>query len=174
MGRTVFAVGAAGWMAMAIVASDHLAAVERAAQPTVELTERLNAISSDALKANTTYQSAQAAQTPPSPRALLDTYCVACHNERLKTAGVELDTVDVTNVGRSAEVWERVVRKLRAGTMPPVGRPHPEKAATRALVAWLETGLDRAAAASPNPGRPPLHRHHQTGGRYRHHLHHRR
>jgi hypothetical protein len=155
-------------MAMAIVASDHLTAVDRA---TVRLTADAKATAvkkpdtayeTAVKKPNTTYQAVQASQNPPSPRAFLDSYCVACHNERLKTARVELDTADVTNVGRSAEIWERVIRKLRAGTMPPVGRPHPEKAATRDFVSWLETGLDRAAAASPNPGRPPLHRLNRT------------
>ena len=61
-----------------------------------------------------------------------------------------------------AEIWEKVVRKLRAGTMPPVGRPRPDKPAVAALIASLETGLDRAAAARPNPGRPPLHRLNRT------------
>jgi hypothetical protein len=83
---------------------------------------------------------------------------VSCHNQRLKTAGLELDRVNVSDLGSNAEVWERVVRKLRAGTMPPVGRPRPDQAAAHDFVAWLETGLDRAAEARPNPGRAPLHR----------------
>ncbi len=104
------------------------------------------------------------AQTPSSShRALLDRYCVTCHNERLRTAGLTLDTVDVANVVGEAEVWEKVVRKLRAGAMPPGGRPRPDRGASAALVAWLETELDRAAAESPNPGRrPAVHRLNRT------------
>ena len=104
------------------------------------------------------------AQTPPSShRALLDRYCVTCHNERLGTAGLMLDTLDVANVAGEAEVWEKVVRKLRAGAMPPGGRPRPGRAVSAALVTWLETELDRAAAESPNPGRrPAVHRLNRT------------
>ena len=88
-------------------------------------------------------------------RALLDRYCVRCHNERQKESygGLALDSVDIANVSGHAEVWENVVRKLRTGQMPPVGRPRPEESAREALVVWLETELDRAAAADPNPGR---------------------
>ena len=87
-----------------------------------------------------------------SPRALLDSYCVTCHNERLKTAGLMLDKVDVGQVSANAEVLEKVVRKLRSGQMPPQGRPRPDPASVASLVTTLETALDRAAAV-PNPGR---------------------
>jgi cytochrome c5 len=120
------------------------------------------AVASDHLAAHDSTAQAVASQQSPSPRALIDTHCVACHNQRLKTADLVLDTADVSDVGRSAEVWEKVVRKLRAGTMPPPGRPRPDKAATAAFIASLEAGLDRAAAARPNPGRPPLHRLNRT------------
>ena len=93
-----------------------------------------------------------------SQRELLDRYCITCHNQRLRTAGLLLDRVDVEHVGEAAEIWERVVRKLRAGQMPPAGRPRPEKAAYDGFAAWLETELDRAAAARPNPGRPVVRR----------------
>jgi hypothetical protein len=89
---------------------------------------------------------------------MLDRYCVSCHNERTKTAGLMLDTLDVGRVAERAEVWEAVVRKLRAGAMPPAGMPRPDQAAHDGLVAWLESTLDRAAEARPNPGRPVLHR----------------
>jgi hypothetical protein len=100
----------------------------------------------------------QTATTPPaaatSPqRALLSRYCFGCHNQRTKTAGLELDTLDITNVGHDAATWEKVARKLRAGVMPPADRPRPDEAANDAFVAWLESELDRAAAAAPNPGR---------------------
>src|SRR6476659_2092742 len=91
-------------------------------------------------------------------RAFLDQYCVSCHNERLKTAELALDRLDVSDVGAGAEVWEKVVVKLRAGMMPPQGRSRPTKERSEALVAWLEAALDRAAAADPKPGQPLVHR----------------
>ena len=84
---------------------------------------------------------------------LLDRYCLTCHNERLRTADLALDTVDVSNVGAHPEIWEKVVRKLRAGAMPPAARPRPNLATYAAFTTWLETELDRAAAARPDPGR---------------------
>jgi mono/diheme cytochrome c family protein len=101
-----------------------------------------------------------AAPRPASPhRALLDKHCVTCHNQKLATAGLMLDRMDVDAVGTDAAVWEKVVRKLRAGQMPPAGRPRPDKAATGEFVTYLETSLDRAAEARPNPGRrPAFHR----------------
>ena len=86
-------------------------------------------------------------------RTLLNRYCVGCHNERLKTAGLMLDQADLGDVSTDAELWEKVVRKLRAGMMPPVGRPRPDKAMLDGMVSWLETELDQAAAFNPNPGR---------------------
>ena len=101
------------------------------------------------------------AQQPPpqvtasavSSRQLLDRYCVTCHNARLETAGLSLEQIDVAHPHEGAEVWEKVVRKLRTGAMPPSTRPQPPAADRGALVSWLETALDRAAAANPNPGR---------------------
>ena len=96
-----------------------------------------------------------------SQRALLDQYCVACHNDRTRQAGLTLETIDTDQVGQVAddvEVWEKVVRKLRARAMPPPGRPRPDDAVYDAVASTLETALDRAAAADPNPGRPPIHR----------------
>src|SRR5882672_9669494 len=61
------------------------------------------------------------------PRAVLDKYCVTCHSERLHTAGLVLETMDLAQVSGHAEVWEKVVRKLRTGAMPPPGRPRPDK-----------------------------------------------
>jgi hypothetical protein len=89
---------------------------------------------------------------------LLDRYCVTCHNERLKTASLLLDKADVGHVGDGAEVWEKVITKLRSGAMPPAGRPRPDKASADEFIAWLETSVDRAANAHPNPGRPAVHR----------------
>src|SRR5262245_8244846 len=94
----------------------------------------------------------------PSPRAVFDKYCTTCHNSRIKTAGLALDALDLGQVGEHADVWEKVVRKLRTGAMPPVGRPRPEKALSDSAASWLEARLDRAALEHPNPGRPTLHR----------------
>src|SRR5215510_311438 len=91
-------------------------------------------------------------------RALIDKYCVTCHNQRTKTAGLTLDTADLANVPAQSDIWEKVIRKLKAEMMPPVGAPHPDKVQLNALVTFIETSLDKWAAAHPNPGRPTLHR----------------
>ena len=104
---------------------------------------------------------AQGAPDAAAPRALLDRYCVACHNDRARQAGLTLESIDAGRVGRVAgevETWEKVVRKLRGRAMPPPGRPRPAAAAYDVAAAALETALDAAAAADPNPGRPPIHR----------------
>src|SRR5206468_11649748 len=103
-------------------------------------------------------QPATARQSAGAHDPVLNQYCVTCHNERLKTGGLMLDKADRANVAADAEIWEKVVRKLRAGTMPPQGAPRPDRATYDALISWLESALDRAAAANPNPGRPLLHR----------------
>ena len=100
----------------------------------------------------------QAAPGAPLHRDVLNKYCVTCHNQRLKTAGLMLDTLDPARVSMDAEVWEKVVQKLRVRAMPPQGAPRPDDAAYRDLVSWLETELDRAAERNHNPGRPVLHR----------------
>ena len=86
-------------------------------------------------------------------RRLLDRYCVTCHNGRLETAALSLEDIDVAHVAAEAETWEKVVRKLRTSTMPPPNRPQPPAGARAAMASWLESTLDRAAAASPSPGR---------------------
>jgi hypothetical protein len=105
----------------------------------------------------------RALSTPaPALKATLDRYCATCHNGRVSTAatagGVVLDAIDLTQVASDPALWERVIRKLRTGAMPPDGSPKPEKAAHDALVSWLEGELDRASARSPRPGRPAIHR----------------
>jgi mono/diheme cytochrome c family protein len=86
-------------------------------------------------------------------RATLDTYCVTCHNQRSKTAGLMLDTVDAGSPHINPEVFEKVIARLRAGTMPPAGQPRPDEATARSLVAWIESDIDRAWSASPNTGK---------------------
>ena len=91
--------------------------------------------------------------------AVLDQYCVTCHNDRMRVAGLALDTLDLSDVTADAGTWESVIRKLRVGAMPPMGRPRPDDATNDAVAAWLETTIDGAAAAAPDPGRrPALHR----------------
>ncbi len=100
-----------------------------------------------------------AAQTAANPnRALLDTYCVTCHNQRAKTAGLMFDTMDLANPTAGMDVWEKAIRKLQGGMMPPPGAKRPDPAAVNNLVKYLQTSLDQAAAAHPNPGSVPLHR----------------
>jgi hypothetical protein len=113
-----------------------------------------------ALLALATFAAGALAQSPPPDpqQALLNQYCITCHNLKLKTGGLELDKLDVHNVDPNAEQWEKVVRKLRTGMMPPAGARRPDRAALDAFAASVETALDRAAAAHPNPGRVPLHR----------------
>src|SRR2546428_1622021 len=100
---------------------------------------------------NQTSGTAQPSQ--PIAKEVLDKYCITCHNQRLRTAGLSLDNLDVTRPASNPEVWERVVAKLRAGSMPPAGRPRPDAATYHTVAAWLETEIDRTAASSPNPGR---------------------
>src|SRR5438067_10422104 len=105
------------------------------------------------------------AQNPtptPAPRALIDQYCVTCHNQRTKTAGLTLDRMDPAHVAQDREAWEKVVRKLRAGMMPPQGMPRPNDATYEALTLALESELDRAAAAQPKLSIPGVHRLNRT------------
>jgi hypothetical protein len=88
-----------------------------------------------------------------APRAALARYCVTCHNERLKTADLLLDKLDLDDIPAHAADWEKVIRKLRTGAMPPPGRPRPDKATYTALTAFLESTIDKDAQAHPNPGR---------------------
>ena len=89
---------------------------------------------------------------------LVKTYCVSCHNNKLKTAGVSLEGLDLAKVSDEAATWEKVLRKVSANQMPPAGLPHPSGPAAKAFTTYLETELDRYAAAHPNPGRPTIHR----------------
>jgi mono/diheme cytochrome c family protein len=91
-------------------------------------------------------------------RATIGRYCVTCHNNRLRTAGLSLADLDFDDLPAQAEIWEKVAAKLRTGEMPPAGAPRPAATAGRALATWVEATLDRAAAANPNPGRPAIHR----------------
>ncbi len=93
-----------------------------------------------------------------SLQRLLDRYCVTCHNEELNTGSLRLDNIDIAHVTENGEIWEKVIHKLIAREMPPSDKPQPSKGAHNALLAHLVTTLDDAAVASPNPGRPAVHR----------------
>jgi len=95
-------------------------------------------------------------------RAVLNRYCTTCHNDRLQTAGLTLESLDMVHVGAGAETWEKVIRKLRAREMPPPRRPRPDDATYVEFVDWIETELDRAAAADLNPGTETVHRLNRT------------
>src|ERR1022692_2397538 len=110
----------------------------------------------------TAYGQAAAASTAGSQRAVLDQYCVTCHNQKLKTAGLMLDKLDPSQPGENAVAWEKVVRKLRAGMMPPSGMPRPNATAYEALTVALENELDRAASAKPHLVAPSVHRANRT------------
>jgi mono/diheme cytochrome c family protein len=103
-------------------------------------------------------QAAESLRLASSERALLDKYCVTCHNQRSKIAGLELDKLNVDDVTGTPEIWEKVAHKLRTSQMPPPRAPRPEQAALDGFASLLETKLDRAAAAHPNPGRVAVHR----------------
>ena len=89
----------------------------------------------------------------PAPRAVLDKYCISCHNQKTRTAGLALDTLDAANPNANAEVWEKVIARLQQGSMPPPGRPRPDAATYHAVASALESEIDLAWAANPNPGR---------------------
>jgi hypothetical protein len=104
----------------------------------------------------------QPAGDAPRNRALLDQYCVVCHNDRAKTANLSLEHLDLATVGDHPELWEKVVRKLRAGVMPPPDVRRPPLADYEALREWLEAEIDRKALLHPNPGATVLHRLNRT------------
>src|SRR5262245_53084872 len=113
----------------------------------------------------TRFAAAPIAQAPAAPatptaeyRGVLNKYCVSCHNEKLRTAGLAFESIDLSHVEAHTEVLERIARKLRGGDMPPVGRPRPDQATYDAFSNWLEGSLDKVAAAKPKPGAPLLHR----------------
>jgi mono/diheme cytochrome c family protein len=93
-------------------------------------------------------QSAEAPVPSASQRQFLDQYCATCHSERLQTAGLDVGRMDLTN-----EHWEKIGSKLQVGSMPPPGAPAPSDAERQAMLTWLQTSLDSAAAENPNPGR---------------------
>src|SRR5579864_5499912 len=109
-----------------------------------------------AAAAQTADKQAPAAGNPN--QALVKRYCATCHNEKLRTAKLALDVLDLTHPEKDALIWERAIRKLRGGMMPPPGAPRPPAEAVNAFATYLEDSLDKAAAANPNPGSVRIHR----------------
>ena len=109
-----------------------------------------------------TQAAASGAPSVSTEKALVNRYCVTCHNERRQTpagAPLLLDKLNIDAVAEHPDVWEKVARKVRSGAMPPVSMPRPDAVTLRQWVESLETALDRAAAAAPRVGRPaPVHR----------------
>ena len=102
------------------------------------------------------------AQTSTQTSAVLSKYCITCHNEKRKTAGLMIDHLDLQRVGNDAEIWEKVARKFRTHEMPPPGAPRPDAATYAAATADLESALDNAAIASHNAAKVPVHRLNRT------------
>jgi mono/diheme cytochrome c family protein len=120
----------------------------------------VTAVAGGSLGARPQEPAAQRARpAPASPHGqVVSRYCATCHNERTRAGGIAFDSVDITKAAENPELWEKAIRKLRAGMMPPAGAQRPDAATTESLITWLEGELDREAAAHPNPGRPLLHR----------------
>ena len=102
------------------------------------------------------------ASVAADPQAVATRYCVGCHNTRVRSGGLALDAASVANASRDPQLWEKVVRKLRTGMMPPSGAPRPDRTTLDGFAAAIETTIDRAAASAPNPGAPSLHRLNRT------------
>ena len=100
--------------------------------------------------------------SPAFVRSTLNQYCVTCHNDKLRTGGFSLETLDTTKVVDATPSWEKVIGRLRAGTMPPARLPSPGQPTLAAVAGWLETTIDARAAANPAPGRPASHRLNRT------------
>jgi len=95
---------------------------------------------------------------PTTQRPLLDKYCVTCHSDKLKTGGLSLQSADLAKVPENAEIWEKVIQKIRVEAMPPQGMPRPDKATMDLFASSLENAIDREASGRPNPGHSALHR----------------
>ena len=103
-----------------------------------------------------TQSSNSGSESISTQRALLDQYCVTCHNQKQNTAGLNLEKLDLARVHDNPEVWEKVIHKIRAGMQPPSGKPRPDAATLDAFVVWLENEIDRNAShAISSAGSPP-------------------
>jgi len=135
-------------VSLVVAAVSPLAVMAARQRPDPRAQARTAAVSSAAVAAAAGIDAA-------SSSAVLNRYCVTCHNERMKTGGFVLNSADTVAIGQHPDVWEKVVKKLRGGVMPPAGSPRPDADTYEALSTWFESELDRSAAAHPNPGRSP-------------------
>ena len=107
-------------------------------------------------------QDADALSTPASKQALVSKYCAGCHNEKLRSGGFSWTNIDLAQPEKTPALTEKAIRMLRVGMMPPPGMPRPSASVAKAFAASLETRVDQASAAHPNPGSPDLHRLNRT------------
>ena len=96
----------------------------------------------------------QSTAAASAAQGVVDRYCVTCHNGRMRTGGLALDALKVSDAHGDTQTWEKVVRKVRTGMMPPSGAPRPDRATLDSFAATVEGTIDRAAASAPNPGAP--------------------
>lgn len=151
-------VGVIGWGAVVSVEAMRLRSLSRSIAPVEVALDASNESMRAAQSAAPAQGAAAAAASVTPAKELVTRYCVACHNQRLKTAGLLLDQADAVHVANSAQVWEKVVEKLRTRAMPPPGNRRPDAATYDSVATWLETELDKEGAANPNPGRTAIHR----------------
>jgi cytochrome c5 len=117
----------------------------------------LNSLAATALVA-APQQAANSGTPADANKALVNRYCVTCHNSKTKIANLTFDTMDLAHPEKNAVVWERAIRKLRGGMMPPPGMPKPPLEAVNGFATYLEDSLDKASAANLNPGSVRIHR----------------
>src|SRR5262245_61922536 len=91
-------------------------------------------------------------------KSVMGKYCITCHRNKVRTGGLSLESAELEHIPKGAETWEKVIRKVRAGMMPPPGMPRPDKQILDAFSRFLETSLDEAAVANRRPGRATAHR----------------
>ncbi len=106
--------------------------------------------------------SAQQSSAGDEHQATVNQFCVGCHNDALRTAGLSLQGVDASNVGEDAEIWEKVLRKLKARSMPPSGMPRPDDSTYQSMASYITTSLDSLAMTDPRPGGPTIRRLNKT------------
>src|ERR1700748_2436356 len=100
--------------------------------------------------------------TPDDHKKMLMQYCTACHNDRLKTAGMSVVPLDANNLQANQATWEKILRRVSLGEMPLRGAPRPPKEKLQEFTQWLATSLDSQAAANPNPGHATVRRLNRT------------
>ena len=141
-----------------------LAVIVRSASPSADARRAEASQGAEARSAKAAASAVQQAPAAPAApeAAFLNQYCIGCHNQRAKIGGLALDTLDVSRVGPASETWEKVVKKIRTGMMPPSGAKRPERSALDRFAAELETRLDKAVDPSAALVTPALHRLNRT------------